>query len=94
MRGPDRLRLHERAAQIVTRLTITSLFGSSSSASPRSRSRRASRVAAVSPIPPHAEQLRLLRVAAAAIARLGDLLNKVVWVAADGSMRVEDMPPP
>ncbi len=41
-----------------------------------------------------AEQLRLLRVAAAAIAQLGDLINKVVWVAADGSMRVEDIPPP
>lgn len=43
---------------------------------------------------PRAEQLRLLRVAAAAIAQLGDLLNKVVRVAADGSTRVEDIPPP
>ena len=43
---------------------------------------------------PRAEQLRLLRLAAAAISQLGDLLNKVVWVAADGSMRVEDIPPP
>lgn len=43
---------------------------------------------------PRAEQLRLLRVTAAAIERLGDPFNKVVWVAADGSMRVEDIPPP
>lgn len=43
---------------------------------------------------PRAEQLRLLRVAAGAIAHLGDLTNKVVWVAADGSIRVEDIPPP
>lgn len=41
-----------------------------------------------------AEQLRLVRVAAAAIAQLGELLNNVVWVAADGSTRVEDIPPP
>jgi hypothetical protein len=43
---------------------------------------------------PRTEQLRLLRVAAAAITQLGDLLNKFFWVAADGSMRVEDIPPP
>lgn len=43
---------------------------------------------------PRAEQLRLLRVVAAAIMQLGDLLNKVVWVATDGSTRVEDIPPP
>lgn len=40
------------------------------------------------------EQLRILRVVAAAIAQLGDLINKVVWVAADGSTRVQDIPPP
>jgi predicted nuclease of predicted toxin-antitoxin system len=43
---------------------------------------------------PRAEQLRLLRLAAAAIAQLGDLLNKIVWVAPDGTVRVEDIPPP
>ena len=43
---------------------------------------------------PRSEQLRILRVAAATIAQLGDLINKVVWVAADGSTRVEDIPPP
>lgn len=43
---------------------------------------------------PRAEQLRILRVAAAAIAQLGDLINKVVWVAGDGSTRVQDIPPP
>jgi hypothetical protein len=41
---------------------------------------------------PRAEQLRLLRVAAAAIAQLGDLLNRLVWVAADGSTRVGGHP--
>jgi predicted nuclease of predicted toxin-antitoxin system len=41
-----------------------------------------------------AEQLRILRVAAAAMAPLGDLINKVVWVAGDGSTRVQDIPPP
>jgi hypothetical protein len=41
-----------------------------------------------------AEQRRLLRAAAAAIIPLGDLLNKVVWVTTDGSIRVEDIPPP
>jgi len=35
-----------------------------------------------------------MRVAAAAMMQLGDVLNKVVWVATDGSMRVEDIPPP
>lgn len=43
---------------------------------------------------PRAEQLRILRVAAAAIAQLGDLINKVVWIAGDGSTRVQDIPPP
>lgn len=42
---------------------------------------------------PRAEQLRLIRLAVAAIAALGDLVNKVLWIAADGSTRVEDVPP-
>ena len=43
---------------------------------------------------PRAEQLRLIRVAVSAISKLGDLVNSVVWIAADGSARVESIPPP
>lgn len=38
------------------------------------------------------EQLRLIRAAVAHITTLGDLINKVLWVAVDGTMRVEDVP--
>jgi hypothetical protein len=41
-----------------------------------------------------AEQLRLIRLAVVAISALGDLVNKVLWIAADGSTRVEGIPPP
>jgi predicted nuclease of predicted toxin-antitoxin system len=43
---------------------------------------------------PRDEQLRTVRVALATLSEVGDLTNKVVWVAADGSTRVEDIPPP
>ncbi len=43
---------------------------------------------------PRAEQLRLIRVAAVTVRELGDLVNKVVWVAADGSTRFAEVPPP
>ena len=43
---------------------------------------------------PRAEQLRLIRLAVAAIAALGDLVNKVLWVATDGTTRVEEIPAP
>ena len=41
-----------------------------------------------------AEQLRLIRLAVAAIGALGDLVNKVLWVAPDGTTRVEEIPKP
>lgn len=41
---------------------------------------------------PRADQLRLIRLAMAAIAALGDLVNKVLWIAADGAARVEEVP--
>ena len=43
---------------------------------------------------PRAEQLRLIRLAVAAIAALGDLVNKVLWVATDGTTGVEKIPTP
>jgi predicted nuclease of predicted toxin-antitoxin system len=44
---------------------------------------------------PRADQLRLIRLAVAAIAAAGgDLLNKVLSVAQDGSTRVEEIPAP
>ena len=42
---------------------------------------------------PRAEQLRLLRAALSACAALDDLVNKVVWIAGDGSIRIEEIPP-
>ena len=42
---------------------------------------------------PRDEQLRLLRVALATLPAVGDLTNKVLWVAADGNKKVEDVPP-
>ena len=41
-----------------------------------------------------ADQLRLIRLAVATVAAVGDLVNKVLWIAADGSTRVEEVPPP
>lgn len=40
------------------------------------------------------EQLGLIRSAVAHVATLGDLINKVLWVALDGTMRAEDIPTP
>lgn len=40
------------------------------------------------------EQLRLIRAAVAHIVTLGDLINKVLWVALDETMRIEDVPNP
>ena len=39
------------------------------------------------------EQLAFVRVALAALARIGDLTNKVLWVASNGTTTVEDVPP-
>lgn len=43
---------------------------------------------------PRTEQVRLIRIVVGAIAELGDLVNKVLWIAADGSTRLQDVPPP
>ncbi len=40
-----------------------------------------------------ADQLRLIRLAVAAIGGLGDLVNKVLWIASDGAARIDDVPP-
>ncbi len=40
------------------------------------------------------EQLRYVRAALAALAAVGDLTNKVLWVAPDGRTTVEEIPPP
>jgi predicted nuclease of predicted toxin-antitoxin system len=39
------------------------------------------------------DQLRLVRVALAELARIGDITNKVLHVAEDGSTSVEEIPP-
>ena len=43
---------------------------------------------------PRDEQLRLVRVAVTTLSGIGDLINKVLWVATDGSTKVEEIPPP
>ncbi len=40
------------------------------------------------------EQLRMLRIAVIAIAEAGDLVNKVLWVLANGTTRLEELPVP
>jgi predicted nuclease of predicted toxin-antitoxin system len=42
---------------------------------------------------PRDEQLRLVRVAIATLRGVGDLTNKILWVAPDESTKVEDIPP-
>lgn len=42
---------------------------------------------------PRDDQLRLIRAALVALPAVGDLTNKVIWVAPDGRMRVEEVPP-
>jgi predicted nuclease of predicted toxin-antitoxin system len=42
---------------------------------------------------PREEQLRLVRSAVLALRDIGDLTNKALWVAPDGSTRLEDVPP-
>ena len=42
---------------------------------------------------PRDEQFRVVRAAVVVLRGIADLTNKVLWIAVDGSTRVEDIPP-